>query len=173
MGAQTGAGIEICTHLAEEQHKFDQSFFFFCNLLFNLSLFRLALACETELKSNSLQESLVEKGAAVHLFKFKIGVEEDIKNLVEEVIEKYGGLDALVLALEEPFHGDLDGQDPSLVINSTLDANYFTHVYFTYYALPHLRKSRGRVVLLSSFKEEGQELADALFYASRGATLGT
>merc|ERR1712000_547678 len=41
----------------------------------------------------------------------------------------------------------------------------------THAALPVLRKSRGKIVLLTSYFEEGQDNGDALFYASRAATL--
>ena len=134
---------------------------------------RLALACETQIESlNTLSEQLIEKGATVNLFEFALGKEENIKDVVEGVISQYDTLDALVLALEEPYHGDVDVKDPSNLIEASLDANYFTHVYFTYFALPHLRKARGRVILLSSFKEEGEDQKDALYYATRGATLG-
>eukprot|EP00339_Tiarina_fusa_P010320 CAMPEP_0117026458 /NCGR_PEP_ID=MMETSP0472-20121206/19451_1 /TAXON_ID=693140 ORGANISM="Tiarina fusus, Strain LIS" /NCGR_SAMPLE_ID=MMETSP0472 /ASSEMBLY_ACC=CAM_ASM_000603 /LENGTH=244 /DNA_ID=CAMNT_0004733473 /DNA_START=49 /DNA_END=783 /DNA_ORIENTATION=- len=153
VGAQTSAGTQICKRLAEEHHK-------------------LALACETKMDSlNALSKDLIEKGATVNLFQFSLGDEENIKDVVEGTIGQFDSLDALVLALEEPFIGDIDNVDPTSLIQSSLDANYFTHIYFTYFALPYLRKCRGKVILLSSFNEEVQSNENAIFYATRGATL--
>mmetsp|Transcript_37315 Transcript_37315/g.64124 ORF Transcript_37315/g.64124 Transcript_37315/m.64124 type:complete len:243 (-) Transcript_37315:102-830(-) len=155
VGAQTGAGNEICNCLAEDKHK-------------------LALACDSGKDSlNSLSKDLLDKGATVNIFEFNLGNEENIKDVVNGAVSQFDTLDAMILALEEPFRGDLsDLEDPTKVIDSVLDANYYTLVYFTYYALPLLRKSRGKIILLSSFHEPGQDEGDALYYASRGATLG-
>ena len=135
---------------------------------------RLALACDSGKDSlNSLSADLIEKGATVNLLEFSLGSEENIKDVVNATIGQYDTLDGLVFALEEPFHGSIeDIEDPTKVVEAVLDANYYTLVYFTYHALAHLRKSRGRIILLSSYNEEGQDSTDALYYASRGATVG-
>lgn len=144
------------------------------NIFSSLQSNRLALAYETGMESlNLLSKTLIDKGATVNLFEFTLGLEENIKDVVEGTIGQFDHLDALILTLEEPYYGDINVKEPAeSLIESILNANYYTQVYFAYYALPYLRKSNGKIILLTSFNENGQDIKDALFYASRGATLG-
>lgn len=121
---------------------------------------------------NSLSKTLIDKGSTVNLFEFALGSEENVKDIVEGTISQFNGLDVLILALEEPYKGDIDVNEPTNLIDTMLNVNYYSHLYFTYHALPFLRKSRGRIVLLTSFNENNEDGNDPLYYASRGATLG-
>ena len=76
--------------------------------------------------------------------------ESQCKALVEKTIEKYGRLDLLinnagmaVTALLEDF--------PNLdLFRHTMNVNFYGAVHCTYYALPHIKQTRGRIVAISS-----------------------
>jgi short-subunit dehydrogenase len=79
-----------------------------------------------------------------------VGDEAQCKILVARAIEKFDRLDLLinnagvaVSALFEDF--------PNLqLFKHNMDVNFYGSVYCTYYALPYLKKTRGRVVAVSS-----------------------
>jgi short-subunit dehydrogenase len=76
--------------------------------------------------------------------------EAQCKALVDKTIARYGKLDMLInnagLAASALFD-----EFPNLCLfNHTMDINFYGAVYCTYYALPHLKKSRGRIVAISS-----------------------
>lgn len=72
------------------------------------------------------------------------------KALVEKTVAAFGRLDMLinnaglaVIALFDEF--------PNLdLFQHTMDVNFYGAVYCTYYALPHIKQTRGRIVAISS-----------------------
>ena len=172
VGAESAAGREVCLRLAEEGHKYAyQNVHHITH-----QCTRIALANNSSLGEslNSLSKELMDRGATAEILEYDIGSEEKIRDLVGALSSQSDTLDALVIMLEQPFRGDiLELDDPTAVIESVMKVNYYTPVYFTHAALSLLRKSRGRVILLSSFHEEGQDATDSLYYAARGAVIGT
>lgn len=76
--------------------------------------------------------------------------EAQCKALIDKTIATYGRLDMLInnagLAASSLFD-----EFPDLhLFKHTLDVNFYGAVYCTYYALPYLKKSHGRVVAVSS-----------------------
>jgi short-subunit dehydrogenase len=76
--------------------------------------------------------------------------EVQCKTLIEKTLDLFGRLDMLVnnaglaaSALFDEFP-DLD------LFKHTMDVNFYGSVYCTYYALPYLKKTRGRIVAVSS-----------------------
>jgi short-subunit dehydrogenase len=76
--------------------------------------------------------------------------EAQCKALVLKTIEQYGRLDLLInnaglaaIALLEDFH-NLN------LFKHTMDVNFYGAVQCTYYALPYLKQTRGRIVAVSS-----------------------
>lgn len=76
--------------------------------------------------------------------------EDQCKTLIDEAMTRFGRLDMLInnagmaaSALFEDF--------PNLqLFKHTMSVNFYGAVYCTYYALPHLKRSRGRIVAVSS-----------------------
>ncbi len=76
--------------------------------------------------------------------------EEQCKALIEKTIAAFGRLDMLInnagLAVSAMFD-----EFPDLhLFKHTLDVNFYGAVYCTYYALPYLKQTKGRVVAISS-----------------------
>ncbi|MGB8982106.1 MAG: SDR family oxidoreductase [Anaerolineales bacterium] len=76
--------------------------------------------------------------------------EAQCKALIEKTIAAFGRLDMLInnagLAASAPFD-----EFPDLhLFKHTVNVNFYGAVYCTYYALPHLKQTRGRIVAISS-----------------------
>jgi short-subunit dehydrogenase len=89
-------------------------------------------------------------GAEVLVVPTDVAEEAQCKVLVEKTVAAFGRLDMLInnaglaaLALFDDF--------PDLrLFHHTMDVNFYGAVSCTYYALPHLKQTRGRIVAISS-----------------------
>ena len=104
-------------------------------------------------------ERLSQLGRA-HGVKADITVREEAERLVDEAVKAMGGLDGLVVIEPPPKPGrfeDLAPEDWDLGVRQLL----LGPVWITYRALPHLKRSRGSIVYVSSFaiKEPVEVLA--------------
>jgi short-subunit dehydrogenase len=69
---------------------------------------------------------------------------------VEKTITKYGRLDMLINNAGLTTVSLFDKFPDLRLFRHTLDVNFYGAVYCTYYALPHLKQSKGRIVAMSS-----------------------
>ena len=89
-------------------------------------------------------------GGEVLVVPTDVSDESQCKALVEKALITYGKLDMLInnagLAASALFD-----EYPSLeLFRHTLDVNFYGTVYCTYYALPYLKRTRGRLLMISS-----------------------
>jgi short-subunit dehydrogenase len=75
--------------------------------------------------------------------------EEDCKNLIDTTISKFGKIDILINNAGVSMRALFEDTDLS-VIKRLMDVNFWGTVYCTKFALPHLLKSRGSLVGVSS-----------------------
>ncbi|GAB3338326.1 SDR family oxidoreductase [Larkinella ripae] len=78
-----------------------------------------------------------------------VSVEADVEQLIEKTVQRYGRLDILINNAGITMRSMLLDLDPS-VIRKVMDINFMGTVYATRYALPHLLKSQGSIVGISS-----------------------
>jgi dehydrogenase/reductase SDR family member 7B len=100
-------------------------------------------------KLNELKTSLEKGGAKVHTVACDVSVESQCKILIDETIRMYGRIDVLInnagISMRALFSElDLD------VVRKVMDINFWGAVYCTKYAFPHLLKSKGSIVGISS-----------------------
>jgi NAD(P)-dependent dehydrogenase (short-subunit alcohol dehydrogenase family) len=76
--------------------------------------------------------------------------EESCRALVEKAVARFGGLDALVANAGIGMLGRLDEVSDVSTYERLMRVNYLGSVYPTYHALPHLKRSRGQIVAVSS-----------------------
>ena len=105
---------------------------------------RLVLAARNVEKLAEIEAELAPK-AEVLSVRCDVSLEEDCKNLVEQAVSRFGGVDVLVnnagISMRALFK-DLDLK----VIRSLMDTNFWGTVYCTKYALPYLLKAKGSVI---------------------------
>lgn len=76
--------------------------------------------------------------------------EAQCKALIDKTVAKYGRLDMLINNAGMAASALFD-EFPNLnLFKQTVDINFYGAVYCTYYALPHLKKTHGRIVAVSS-----------------------
>lgn len=76
--------------------------------------------------------------------------EAQCKALIDKTIATYGRLDMLINNAGMAASALFDEFPDLKLFKQTMDINFYGTVYCTYYALPHLKKTRGRIVAISS-----------------------
>lgn len=130
-GASSGIGRALCLELAAQKP-------------------RLVLAARDENPLRDVAAACESKGAETLVVPTDVSSEEQCRSLVEQAVGRFGAIDALVanagITMWSPFE---DMKDLSLY-EKLMRVNFLGAIYPTFYALPHLKKSRGRIVVVSS-----------------------
>lgn len=131
-GGSRGIGKEIVTSLAEDGN---------CVILnYNKS----------EKEAIQIKEELIKKGKKIDIFKADVSKEDEVKNLIEFTIRKYGRVDVLInnagISQIKMFQ-DITSNDWNNMINNNLTSCYYTIKY----VLPNMiSKKDGLIINISS-----------------------
>lgn len=110
---------------------------------------KVVLAARSQEAIIQVENELKQKGYEVFAVKTDVTLMEDCKNLIDRTLEKYGKIDVLInnagISMRALFV-DTDIE----VLKKLMDVNFWGTVYCTKYALPHLIKSKGSLVGISS-----------------------
>ena len=115
---------------------------------------------------------LTDRGGGKCLFRqCDVAVPEQVEALVRFAVDRFGGLDAMVNnAGIEPGHPLTKDVEPA-AFNEIIQINLSGMFYGCKYAIPHLRKTKGSIVNMSSvLARVGQEKTTA-YSASKGAII--
>jgi short-subunit dehydrogenase len=130
-GASQGIGKALCLELAAQRP-------------------RLVLAARDATALEAVAAECRARGAETLVVPTDVGDEVACRSLVEKSVERFGGVDVLVnnagMGMLARF---ADVTDLSLY-ERLMRVNYLGSVYPTFHALPHLERSRGQVVAVSS-----------------------
>ena len=130
-GASEGIGRALCLALAPQKPK-------------------LVLAARNHERLNELKDELKGQGVESLVVPTDITEKQQCRELIEKTVERFGRLDVLVnnagmgqwTLLEQI-------KDPSFY-ETIMKTNFLGGAYCTYYALPHLKKTKGRLVAVAS-----------------------
>lgn len=100
-------------------------------------------------KLEEVAQEIKASGGDVHIVAGDVSVEDDCRTLINEAVQKYGRLDVLINNAGISMRALLEDLDLT-VLRKTMDTNFWGTVYCTKFALPHLLKSKGSVVGISS-----------------------
>ena len=78
-----------------------------------------------------------------------VSKEEDCRRLIETAVTRFGRIDVLICNAGISMRALFDDVDIS-VLHRLMDVNFWGTVYCSKYALPHIQKSRGSIVGVSS-----------------------
>jgi short-subunit dehydrogenase len=111
----------------------------------------LALAARSLEKLEAVAEGCRKRGARALVVQTDVTDEEQCKRLIERTVETYGRIDMLInnagYGRPKRFAAMQDFAD----LKGEIALNYYGVVHCTYYALPYLKQSRGRLVGVCSF----------------------
>ncbi len=79
-----------------------------------------------------------------------ISVEAECKRLIERTVAEFGRIDMLINNAGITVTGLLEELPDLKLFKYVMDVNFYGQVYCTYYALPYLKQTKGRLVSISS-----------------------
>lgn len=97
----------------------------------------------------TLEEELKLQNPDVLAVRTDVSVEQDCRNLVEETVSRFGGIDVLINNAGISMRALFETVDLT-VLHALMDTNFWGTVYCSKYALPYLLRSKGSVVGVSS-----------------------
>lgn len=130
-GASSGIGKALCLQLAPQKPK-------------------LVLAARDQNALEAVAAECRAKGADTLVVPTDVTDEAACRGLVEKTIEAFGGIDALVANAGMTMWSRFDEMKDLSLYEKLFRLNVLGAVFPTFYALPHLRRSRGRIVVVSS-----------------------
>ncbi|MBI5529141.1 MAG: SDR family oxidoreductase [Deltaproteobacteria bacterium] len=130
-GASEGIGRALCVALAPQGP-------------------RLVLAARNRERLGSLKAEVESLGARALVVPTDVTIEAECRSLVEKTVADRGAIDALVANAGGTMWARLDEVTDTGIFERLMRLNYLGAAWCTYYALPHLKKSKGRIVAISS-----------------------
>lgn len=110
---------------------------------------RVVISARSEDALQNLKSELDKTAAEVLVVPADVAKEEDCKRLIERSVEKFGTIDVLINNAGISMRSLLIDTDTA-VIKKLMEVNFYGTLYCTKYALPHLLKSKGTVLGVSS-----------------------
>jgi short-subunit dehydrogenase len=111
---------------------------------------KVAIAARRADRLEQIAEACRALGGDVLVIPTDVSDEAQCKNLVEKTIAAFGRLDMLINNAGMAASALFDEFPDLHLFKKTVDINFYGTVYCTYYALPYLKQSRGRIVAVSS-----------------------
>lgn len=130
-GASAGIGREMALQLASQGAE-------------------LVLAARSPEPLEEVAAACRDRGARALAVPTDVGDEAQCRALVERAVEAYGRIDTLVNNAGIGMWARFDEMRDLAPFERIMRVNYLGCVYPTYYALPHLKASRGRIVVVNS-----------------------
>ena len=110
----------------------------------------VVLASRDEVALARVAELCERAGGKALVVKTDVGDEAQCKRMIDEAVKAFGGVDVLVNNAGVSMWARFDEITDLAVFERLMRVNYLGTVYCTYHALPHLKKSRGLLVGVSS-----------------------
>jgi short-subunit dehydrogenase len=152
-GASAGIGLEISRQLASAGAK-------------------LVLAARDAALLDKAAEICRTTGAEVIAVPTDVGDSEQCRRLIEAAVEKFGGIDTLINNAGISMHARFDQLSDVHAVDRITRINYFGSVYCTWYALPYLKRSHGRIVGVSSVTGKNGVPSRTLYAGTKHAMAG-
>jgi short-subunit dehydrogenase len=152
-GASTGVGRELAIQLAS----------------YGASL---SLAARDAERLASVQEECQKRGSTTISIPTDIGIPEQCVELIQKTIDKFSRIDMLVCNAGLSMFCNFEDVKDIHLFEHIMKVNYLGSVYCTYYALPYLKQSKGRIVGISSLTGKNGVPTRTGYAASKHAMAG-
>jgi short-subunit dehydrogenase len=130
-GASSGIGRELAIQLAAQGAN-------------------LSLAGRNENRLNATAERCRQSGARALIVPADLTQAEECRQLIERTVQEYGRIDILINNAGNSIQSNLEEYPDPTALEQMIQINYLGSAYCTFYALPYLKQSRGRLVAISS-----------------------
>lgn len=110
---------------------------------------RIVITGRQEAPLRAVSDALSAAGIENLALVADVSVRADNERMVRETVARFGRLDVLINNAGISMRALFADADPE-VLRKVMDINFFGTVYATHYALPHLLKTRGSIVGISS-----------------------
>src|SRR5215472_8010555 len=110
----------------------------------------LALAARTLEQLEEVAARCRQRGSKALAVQTDVTDESQCKRLIERTLEVYGRLDTLLNDAGMGYPRRFEKLSDLTHLKAEMELNYYGLVHCAFYALPHLRQSKGRLVAVSS-----------------------
>ena len=110
----------------------------------------LALAARSVEHLEEVSVKCQQLGGKVIIIPTDVAEKSQCQNLIERTVEHYGKIDTLINNAGFAISSRFDEYHDLSLYEKIIQVNFFGSVYCTYYALPYIKKSKGRIVAISS-----------------------
>ena len=152
-GASSGIGREMARQLAEQGAW-------------------LALAARDIGRLEEAAAECRQHGGRAIAVKTDVALEGDCRNLVARTVAEYGRLDTLINNAGISMWAPFDQVQDLSILDNIMHVNYLGAAYCTYYALPELKRTKGRIVAVSSLAGKNGIPTRSGYAASKHAMVG-
>lgn len=152
-GASEGIGRALCLELAHQKAK-------------------IVAAARNKKRLDELKKEVEAIGSSALVVPTDVTDEKACKNLIETTAAEYGNIDVLVNNAGRTMWTTLEDLSDISIFEQLIRLNYLGSVFCTYYALPYLKKSKGRIVAVSSLAGLSGVPARTGYSASKHAMMG-
>ena len=130
-GASSGIGRELAYQLAPQGA-------------------RLVLSGRDASRLEATAEHCRQAGAEVLAVTADLTRQEECRNLIQRAVQEYGHIDTLINNAGNSIQANLEEYTDPTALEQITRLNYLGSAYCTFYALPYIKQSRGRIVAVCS-----------------------
>jgi len=152
-GASTGIGRALALELAVQRP-------------------RLVLAARDGERLAAVASECRERGAQALVVPTDVAEPDDCRRLVERAVAEWGGIDALLNNAGIGMIARFDELQDLSVYERLIRVNYLSCVHLSWHALPHLKRSRGRLAVVASLAGLTGVPTRSGYSASKHAVIG-
>jgi NAD(P)-dependent dehydrogenase (short-subunit alcohol dehydrogenase family) len=132
---------------------------------------RIAIASRNEKALAQVAAEAAAQGAETLVVTADVGDADDCRHAVEATVSRFGRLDILVCSAGVSMRAYFEGSDLA-AMERVMRVNFFGTLYATYFAVPHVKRSRGSLVAISSLTGIRGIPSYAVYGASKFAVEG-
>jgi NAD(P)-dependent dehydrogenase (short-subunit alcohol dehydrogenase family) len=132
---------------------------------------RIAVAARTVEALDEVVRECEALGVEALAVPTDVTAREQCRRAVETTAERFGRLDVLVCSAGVSMRGMFADAEPA-ALEHIMRVNFFGTLYPTYFAVPHIKRSRGSLVAISSLTGKRGTPSYAIYGASKFAVRG-
>jgi NAD(P)-dependent dehydrogenase (short-subunit alcohol dehydrogenase family) len=132
---------------------------------------RLGLAARNEAALAEVEGAVRERGGQALVLPTDVTEADQCRRAVEATAERFGGLDVLLCSAGLSLRGYFAGSNLD-ALERVVRVNFLGTLYVTHFAVPHVKRSRGSLVALSSLTGLRGVPSYAVYGASKFAVRG-